>query len=363
VKRLNFLVLPPFIKSASDVVGERTIAELRANGVDAQLHLVWSEKWARRLLSKRNRIGHLLYKYVVSPLGVLKLLNKFGPDDLVWTYDLTTYANLKCIILEKNIVNRGGKFIFQLHDDWLALPGHREAALERIAIAALVGGVTKGIVDSIRTYSPEADPHLLRAPIDIDRLQPSNAVAVPSMPKVIWTGNPNNIKEIPGAMDVLASVYKKNRFDFFIISGSVKPGIELPIPWKWLPYDGALEAERISGACAGLAPLEDTLYARGKDVFKVKTYMACGVPPIATALGNNLDVIRDGETGYLVKTAEEWEERLTELVSNPAKARAMGAAARVDCVNRFSHAAIISEWIQTLERHFGDIRKKKKELE
>ncbi len=357
MRRLVFLALPPFLKSASDVIGPATVSELQRHKVSAHLHYLGSNWWAKRLRPTETRLGYWIYKFIVNPISLRLLSGVIRKDDIFWMYSVSALWSLSSSHFEESCLHKGAKFVFHLHDDWLSVSGHREAAIKRLQMADLVGAVTKGIQESVLSLDPGQSVFLLRAPIDIHRLSPPKSVLTKNnLPRVIWTGNPSNLKEIPGAMDVLANVYAKVRFDFQIISGSVKPELSLPIPWSWLPYDADKEAERISGAAAGLAPLEDNQYARCKDVFKVKTYMACGVPPIATAVGNNLEVIRDGETGYLVTTSEEWVARLLELLSNPEKAVAMGAAAREDCVRKFSHEAIIPEWIEVLEARFGRIR-------
>lgn len=354
--RVIFFILPQFIKSGSDCVSYKGVEILKNHGILSDIYEIWPNNWSRLLLKSGTRLGHLLLKYIVSPLSATISLDKIRAGDLVWMYDISNYARLNSYNFEKACKARGAKYIFHLHDDWFSVKGYKDAAMHRAQLADMVGGLTQGLVNSLRSACPQTNPLLLRGPIDIDRLKPLAWNGTHSKPRVIWTGNPNNLKEIPGAMEVLEKVYSKSPFEFQIISGNVRPKLDLPIPWTWLPYDADLEAERISGACAGLAPLEDTPYARCKDVFKVKTYMACGVPPIATAIGNNLEVIRDGETGFLVRTQAEWEARLIDLISNPAKAAAMGQAARKDCVERFSHEAIIPEWIEALESRFGRLR-------
>lgn len=355
-QRLIFVTLPPTVKSGSDCVSSKGVVVCRNLGIDAEIYEAWPERYAKLLLRKNHKAGHLLFKYLVAPYSLSKLLPKIRSKDIVWMYDISRYATLTSSRFEECIKQRGAHYIFHLHDDWFSVPGWREAALERARLADVVGGLTLGLVQSIKKNCPFTSPALLRGPIDVDRLYPANKTKFTEQPKVVWTGNPANLKEIPNVRTLLAEVYSQRPFNFTVISGSERPLLDLPIPWSWFPYDALKEAERISGACAGLAPLEDTPYARCKDVYKVKTYMACGVPPIATAIGNNLDVIQDGKTGYLVSTTEEWEARLLELVSNPEKPKMMGAAAREDCVKRFSHAAIIPEWIEVVEAKFGRIR-------
>jgi len=352
-RRLVFIALPPTVKSGLDCVSVKGAAICRSLGINTEFYEIWPEKYARLLLRKKSKAKHLLFKYVVAPIATSLLSRKIQADDIVWMYDISRYASLSYSGFEKRLKSQGAKYVFHLHDDWFSVPGWKEAAIDRVKIADLVGGLTPGIIASIQKHCPLAEPVLLRGPIDVERLQPCSALASP--PKVIWTGNPANLKEIPGAMNTLAKVYAQVPFVFLVISGSVRPQLDLPIPWEWLPYDPEKEAELISGACAGLAPLQDTPYARCKDVYKVKTYMACGVPTIATGIGNNVEVIEDGKTGYLVNTVQEWQDRLLKLVRYPELARAMGIAAREDCLRQFSHEAVIPEWVASLEAKFGSL--------
>jgi phosphatidylinositol alpha-1,6-mannosyltransferase len=51
---------------------------------------------------------------------------------------------------------------------------------------------------------------------------------------------------------------------------------------------------------------------------------ATGLPAIGGDSGGAPDAILDGETGYVVNGLTALAERVTELLSDPAKARAMG---------------------------------------
>ena len=60
--------------------------------------------------------------------------------------------------------------------------------------------------------------------------------------------------------------------------------------------------------------------------------MAKGKPLVATALGEQGEIVQDGVNGYLVPPgrAEELAERITRLLENPAEVRTLGARARED---------------------------------
>jgi glycosyltransferase involved in cell wall biosynthesis len=73
--------------------------------------------------------------------------------------------------------------------------------------------------------------------------------------------------------------------------------------------------------------------------------MASGTPVVASRTGGLREVVRDGETGFLVTPgdAAELRDRLALLLQNRALARRMGEAARATVVERFT-------WTKTAER-------------
>lgn len=74
--------------------------------------------------------------------------------------------------------------------------------------------------------------------------------------------------------------------------------------------------------------------------------MACEVPVIATRVGGVPEVITDGETGYLaaVGDVDTMARRALELLSEPARARALGQRARESAQQRFCSSLIIPRY-------------------
>ncbi len=69
--------------------------------------------------------------------------------------------------------------------------------------------------------------------------------------------------------------------------------------------------------------------------------MASGTPVIASSLGGLREIVRDGETGFLVTPGDKSElsERLSQVLSDPMLAARMGTNAREWVVERFSWRA------------------------
>ena len=100
---------------------------------------------------------------------------------------------------------------------------------------------------------------------------------------------------------------------------------------QWSSED---ELALLQGFDIGLMPLEDTLYSRGKGGFKLLQYMACGVVPIASAVGMNTEIITHGENGFLVSDDQEWEIYVRLLQQHDLRQK-MAQAARETACRRF----------------------------
>jgi glycosyltransferase involved in cell wall biosynthesis len=76
----------------------------------------------------------------------------------------------------------------------------------------------------------------------------------------------------------------------------------------------------------GLAPLPDDPFTRGKCSFKVLEYSASGLPVVASPIGTNAHYVRDGATGLLATTIDDWIDKLGRLLDNPQLRESMGRA-------------------------------------
>jgi len=89
--------------------------------------------------------------------------------------------------------------------------------------------------------------------------------------------------------------------------------------------------------------------------------MACRAPVVASATGGILEVVVDGETGYLVpfeqdpvtsfplqpeKFSRDLAAKISELLSDPARAKRFGEAGRKRAEQTFSWTAIATQTIE-----------------
>lgn len=92
----------------------------------------------------------------------------------------------------------------------------------------------------------------------------------------------------------------------------------------------------------GLMPNSDTPFNRAKCGFKAIEYLACGVPVIASDVGEAKYIVQEGETGFLAKTESEWAEEILFLAKNPELRRHMGRAGMKLVAEKYSYEVILS---------------------
>ena len=104
----------------------------------------------------------------------------------------------------------------------------------------------------------------------------------------------------------------------------------------------------------GIMPLPDTPFARGKSAFKLIQYLRAGLPAIASAVGENSHVIRQGETGFAVSGESGWLEAWKFLSSQQNREQMQPAIALTAEEYGFERNA--TELIRFINATFGEVR-------
>jgi len=103
---------------------------------------------------------------------------------------------------------------------------------------------------------------------------------------------------------------------------------------KWSEEKEIAQLQRMD---IGLYPLPlNEEWVLGKSGLKAIQYCALGIPTIATDVGCNDRVILNNETGYLVKTEEEWLQKLLLLIKDNSLRKKIGLAAREHISKNYS---------------------------
>jgi glycosyltransferase involved in cell wall biosynthesis len=166
---------------------------------------------------------------------------------------------------------------------------------------------------------------------------------------LVWVGSSSTLKGLERFAPTLSAI------------GHAVPGTRLKIicdrfidiphlPVDRCTWNERTEAAEIASADVGIGWVPDDPWSRGKCGLKVLQYQVAGLPVVANPVGVQAEMVRDGETGLLATTTEDWITSVRRLAAEPALRQRLGAAARRQVVERYSVAAAARGWLQIIEQ-------------
>jgi glycosyltransferase involved in cell wall biosynthesis len=165
-----------------------------------------------------------------------------------------------------------------------------------------------------------------------------------------WTGLRGNYPQLMTAAPALARVIERTGAQLLVISNGPPPRELAQIGARYVPWNAATEVEDLAAVDIGLMPLPDTPFTRGKCAFKLIQYMSLGRPAVASPVGVNCEVVTDGVDGFLPTTLDAWEERLVQLVEDPAYRDRVGEVARARIEQAYSLSSVLPRYLSVLQR-------------
>ncbi len=176
---------------------------------------------------------------------------------------------------------------------------------------------------------------VIPTPVDTKRYTPKTSYQKAEHITIGWIGSASTL------------VYMENMLSIWDEIGSRFPGIRLKIvadrffdcnrivvvKKHWTYRE---EIDDLHSFDIGVMPLTDDPWSKGKCAFKLIQYMAVGLPAVASPVGMNREVIKDGFNGLLATTPAEWVEKLTMLIENRKMRETLGRRARETVMERYS---------------------------
>lgn len=146
-----------------------------------------------------------------------------------------------------------------------------------------------------------------------------------TMPTVVWIGSPSTARYLHLLKTPLQRLAQRAPFVLRVIGGDVMlPGVQV----ECLPWSEDTEVDLMAMADVGIMPLLDTTWERGKCGYKLIQYMACGLPVVASPVGANRHLVREGIDGFLANDHATWVNRLEQLLKDANLRMTLGSAGR-----------------------------------
>jgi glycosyltransferase involved in cell wall biosynthesis len=229
---------------------------------------------------------------------------------------------------------------------WSVMRGLRFSRMVRQSLLYIAGN----------EYLAERAPRLARTlvrptPVDVPRYAPREDW--PERGRVVgWIGTGSTLPYLRAVGPALAELAEQRENLVLRVIGPVPP--EFPgVAVEHVPWTEESEAGALRELDVGILPLPDDRWTRGKCAFKALQYMAAAVPVVASPVGMNREVVREGVTGYLASTGRDWVSFLGRLLDGPTLRETMGGAGRRRVSEEYSTEALTPPLAEALRRAAG----------
>lgn len=255
----------------------------------------------------------------------------------------------------------------------------RTAILDADAVIAVSEGTKKDILKAYPEMHPERI-HVIYNGIDLDEYQKTDATDAlvkygmdPSVPYVLFVGRITRQKGVTHLVDAIQYLPKDTQV---VLCAGAPDTPEIAQEMRELVAKAKSINPRVTWIEAMVTKAEAIQLYSNCAVFCCPSVyepfgiinleaMACRAPVVASATGGILEVVVEGETGYLVpfaqdpatsfplhpeQFAKDLAAKLNDLLADPAKAKQFGEAGRKRVEAKFSWSAIAEQTMVLYER-------------
>jgi len=284
-------------------------ARLRDAGEQVDVFNFFDEQYLRRLY-KGRRAG--IFNILKAYWGRLKSVLNAG-DNLLIEYELFPFLPYW---MERIFLTRR-KYILNFDDNvWEKYVGKMSLSGK---YDALVSNATGIIVANDFLYEKvsKINKNVIKIPtvVDLDLYRIKNKKF--DKFTLVWIGTPVTYMYLEKHAEILRQMAEKYNFELLVIARKSLENRRIEgVNMRFENWTQEAETELLVRSHVGIMPLTDDEFSRGKSAFKLIQYSAAGLPVIASSVGENIKVVRDGQTGFLADSPEEWLEALGKLIDD-----------------------------------------------
>jgi len=187
--------------------------------------------------------------------------------------------------------------------------------------------------------------------VDVGQYRVENRMS-DTLPVLGWIGSPTTTQYLKPIIPVLRELSRRHHFVLRVVGANEHIQIDGVVvqnePW-------CLEREiaDFQSLDIGLYPVTEDQWSVGKSGFKAIQYMAAGLPCVASPVGVNKEIIQDGVNGFVANTPQEWLEKLSLLIKDPALRARLGAEGQQTVKRRYSLDAHAPRLLAVLQAAAG----------
>lgn len=320
----------------------------RNNGFDVEVSSFMSE-YMQQIVYKK---GHLASKIAGTTKGYMR---RFGDLFKVRQYDII-YLFLWSTpfgppVSEWLIRKLARKMIYDIDDlIYQADSSPNNKLIKKLKSSSKVDFLMKNAdhvlvsTDKLLKYTQKFNVNvsLIPATIDVDKYnipkkKESDTIVIG------WSGSHTTSKYLHLLDNVLKEISRKHNVQI-VVMGDKKFQIN-GLNIQLVEWTADIEVDTIKSFDIGLHPIPDEEWVYGKSGGKLVQYMAAGIPIIASAIGPNFKVIKNGYNGFLVSNEKEWIDKLELLITDKTLRKMMGDNAKENATEFYSVKANLPKYL------------------
>ncbi|HCD37484.1 MAG TPA: group 1 glycosyl transferase [Candidatus Omnitrophica bacterium] len=301
---------------------EQYLPYLASRGIEYCLRPFWQDK-AYAILFENGHYLKKIYYFVKGTLGRFKDLVNLSDYDIIFVhreaYPIGGALLESLVFKKKPLIYDFDDALFLTNPysstnriaNFLKSPG-KTAKILKISSIVIAGN------SYLKEYAMRFNKNatVIHTPIDSDRYAFSQKPINNSKVVIGWIGTYASSRYLGYYLDLFGKLIEKYGSGIEIrLVGSLNHGLKSRqlIYKKW-----ALEEEvnDLQDFDIGIMPVVDDDWGKGKCAFKIIQYMAVGASVVASPIGMNKEIIRDGENGFLASGKEEWRRKISALIEN-----------------------------------------------
>jgi len=319
---------------------EQYIDFLDQNGFECELSYLLSERDDKSFYSKGKWISKF---FIVLKCFFMRLknVNRAENYDIVFVFREAFFTGTT--FFEKKFAKKS-KVVFDFDDSiWLANVSDGNKKLEWLKNYNKTSEIIE-VADLIiagnpylSNYAKQYNKNVKIIPTTIDTLEYSRLSTKQTDTICIgWSGSVTTIQHFNVALPFLIKLKDKygDKICFKVIGDNNYINEELNI--QGIAWNKEDEIKELSSFDIGIMPLPNDKWAEGKCGLKGLQYMALEIPTIMSPVGVNIEIIQDGENGFLADKEDEWLEKLSLLIENEKLRNTIGKAGRKTVEEKYS---------------------------
>ncbi len=349
--RLAIFPMLPSVSAATRTFCERPVPYLADHGIEGRVFMPSGNLAYARLNRSHSRFRVLLaaiYWYgLVAPRRLAQLACALRYDVILIQRSV---FRVKSPPILEGLLWLAGKLlrmriVYHLDDALYTIKPRSYRLRLRFADLILTGN------REIAAYAAKVNRsvRLFDGPVDVERY-PVRVHECRSAVVIGWVGHAPDL-DLLAIVPALAEVCRSRAATIHVVSDRHFSAPELAGALRWHRWDLDREFSLFEEFDIGIAPLTDCEYNRAREAFKIKEYMAAGLPVVCSPVGHNREVVEHGVTGYFARTEEEWLEFLLRLVDDAGLRARLGTAGRRAAIDRYAmtrQAHVLGELLWTI---------------